>query len=97
MRTIFTENALQDLDEAIRYLDDLNPRAADLTFEAISEFCNKTLAKHPFIGHQRPDLPEGLRSFTIRNYVVIYEVLSAEVSILRIIYGMRDLTLLGFH
>jgi toxin ParE1/3/4 len=50
------------------------------------------LARHPHIGRRRDeDLRPGLRSFVVREYVIIYRVEKQDVLILHIFRGSRDL------
>jgi toxin ParE1/3/4 len=50
------------------------------------------LARHPHIGRRRDeDLRPGLRSFAVREYVIIYRVEKQDVLILHIFRGSRDL------
>lgn len=50
------------------------------------------LASHPHIGCRGDeDLRPGLRSFAVREYVIIYRVERQDVLILHIIRGSRDL------
>jgi len=50
------------------------------------------LARHPYIGRARDaDLRPGLRSFLVGNYVIIYRIQDADVLILRVVRGSRDI------
>jgi toxin ParE1/3/4 len=49
------------------------------------------LAEYPHIGRRRDeDLREGVRSFPVRGYVIFYRVQDADVVILRVLHGSRD-------
>jgi toxin ParE1/3/4 len=49
------------------------------------------LAKNPYIGRRRDDeLRPGLRSFPVRNYIIIYRIEDERVLILRVLRGSRD-------
>jgi toxin ParE1/3/4 len=50
-----------------------------------------TLADYPRAGRVRGDLRRGLRSFVADDYVIVYRVVRADVVILRIVHGRRDL------
>jgi len=53
------------------------------------------LAHHPHLGRSRAeDFRPGLRSFTVGAYVIIYRVDGADVLILRVPHGSRDLPVL---
>jgi toxin ParE1/3/4 len=50
------------------------------------------LASHPHIGrHRDEDLRPGLRSFPVGEYVIIYRVEEADVLILHVFRGSRDI------
>jgi toxin ParE1/3/4 len=55
------------------------------------------LANHPYIGRRRDEeLRPGLRSFPVRDYVILYRIEKDDVLILRILHGSRDIkALLG--
>lgn len=55
------------------------------------------LANHPYIGRRRDvELRPGLRSFPVRNYIILYRIDEDDVLILRVLSGSRDIkTLLG--
>lgn len=49
------------------------------------------LAQYPHIGRRRDeDLRAGLRSFPVRDYVIFYRMQDADVVILRVLHGSRD-------
>jgi len=49
------------------------------------------LAEYPHIGRRRDeDLREGVRSFPVRDYVIFYRVQDADIVILRVLHGSRD-------
>lgn len=55
------------------------------------------LANHPYIGRRRDeDLRPGLRSFPVRDYIILYRIEDEEVLILRVLQGSGDIrALLG--
>ncbi len=55
------------------------------------------LANHPYIGRRRDEeLRPGLRSFPVRDYVILYRIEDEDVLILRVLRGSRDIkALLG--
>ena len=97
MKTIFTREARIDIIEVFEYLLELNPQAASKTYDEINEFCFQILSANPYLGHTRQDLPQKYRSFTIRNYVIIYEVIPEAISIIRIVHGAKDMRALSFN
>jgi toxin ParE1/3/4 len=56
------------------------------------------LAKWPNIGRARDrDLRPGLRSFAVGKYVIIYRINDADVLILRVVRGARNILALFEH
>ena len=55
------------------------------------------LANHPYIGRRRDEeLRPGLRSFPVRDYVILYRIEDEDILILRVLRGSRDIkALLG--
>jgi toxin ParE1/3/4 len=55
------------------------------------------LANHPYIGRRRDEeLRPGLRSFPVRDYIILYRIENENVLILRVLRGSRDIkALLG--
>ncbi|HXE07718.1 MAG TPA: type II toxin-antitoxin system RelE/ParE family toxin [Acidobacteriaceae bacterium] len=50
------------------------------------------LAAHPHVGRARDeDLRAGIRSFPIGDYLILYTIENAEVMILRVMHGKRDI------
>lgn len=50
------------------------------------------LAGHPYLGRARDDeLGRGRRSFPVGDYVLIYRIVGADVQILRILHGRRNI------
>lgn len=64
---------------------------ADRLIDAITERFF-LLSHHPHLGRSRAeDFREGLRSFAVGAYVIIYRVEGDDVFILRVLHGSRDL------
>ena len=50
------------------------------------------LSNNPHIGRRRDDdLRPGLRSFPVRDYMILYQIEGDDVSILRVLRGSRDI------
>ncbi len=50
------------------------------------------LASHPNVGRTRDeDLEPGLRSSPVSGYIVVYRIRDADVLILRVVHGSRDI------
>jgi toxin ParE1/3/4 len=52
------------------------------------------LAEHPEMGRKRDDLRPGLRSVNFNPYIVIYQIQSTDVEVVRILHGARDIAAL---
>ena len=50
------------------------------------------LADTPQAGRVRPDLGEGLRSFPVAGYLILYRQTMSTLSIVRILHAARDIT-----
>jgi toxin ParE1/3/4 len=51
------------------------------------------LSRHPYLGRARDqDLRPGLRSFPVGAYVIVYRIQEADVVILRVLHGSRNIT-----
>ena len=50
----------------------------------------RSLSASPGLGRQRPDLGEGLRSFVVERWLIVYRLQAGGVVISRVIDGARD-------
>jgi toxin ParE1/3/4 len=84
--------ARADLDQIWDYIfkETGGEAAADSTIDMIVERF-LLLAKWPRIGRRRDDLRRGLRSYPAGNYLIFYRLYRAEIVILRILHGRRDI------
>ena len=64
-------------DHAVRYLDALEARLKDL-------------ARRPFMGRQRDELVEGLRSFPFESHVIYYRRADFGIVVLRVLHKRQD-------
>ena len=56
------------------------------------------LANHPQVGRARDaDLGSGRRSYPVDRYVIVYRIEGADVWILRVAHGSRDIEALFAH
>ena len=70
---------------------------ADKIVDSIAD-CFVTLGRSPPMGRRRDeDLAPGLRSFPVGNYVIIYCIEDADVAILHVFHGSRDIESLFPH
>ncbi len=66
------------VDVADRFIDSLTERFL-------------LLADYPYAGRRRDDLQLGIRGFPVGEYVILYRVKDADVVIVRVVRGSRDL------
>lgn len=80
--------AEQDLDEIWSYVaEDASPATADRLIDAIIDRF-ELLAGQPRMGRLRPEFGEGVRSFTVENYVIYYRH-RRDVVVARVLHGRR--------
>jgi toxin ParE1/3/4 len=88
-----SKRAISDLDAIWVHLftETGNEEIADRQIDSItSRFY--LLADHPRIGRARDDdLGRGRRSFPVGDYVIVYRIIGADVQVLRVVHGRRDL------
>ena len=48
------------------------------------------LAAQPLLGHERPELAEGIRSFPVESHVVYYVRATVGIVVLRILHKRQD-------
>src|ERR1700742_1348945 len=85
--------ARADLDDIWIYLAKQNgsEAVADRWIDAITDQFH-LLAEHPKLGRARDDdLGFGTLSFSVGDYMIIYEINRGAVYILRVAHGRRDL------
>ncbi len=93
MGHIRAPEADSDLDDIWRYVASQSNSAA-IADRLIDSFTGRflLLARMPNIGRSRDeDLRPGLHSFPVGEYVIIYRIQDADVVILRVLHGRRDL------
>jgi toxin ParE1/3/4 len=49
------------------------------------------LATQPLIGKARREFGPGIRSFPVRDYVIVYRPIRGGVELVRVVHGARDL------
>jgi toxin ParE1/3/4 len=81
-----------DLDDIWVYIacESGNTTIADRLVDTITDRFF-LLAEHPRLGRSRIDLRPGMRSFLTGNYVILYRIDRADVFILRVLHGRRDI------
>ena len=89
MEIVWRPSALDDLEQARRYVAEHNPRAAQRLWDRILKSIER-LAVLPGLG--RPGRVEGTRELVVPRtpYIVAYTVIGNEVMILSIIHSSRQ-------
>ena len=70
--------AVGHVSAAERLLDDLHA-------------ATQLLATQPLIGKARREFGAGIRSFPVRDYVLVYRPIPGGVELVRVVHGARDL------
>ena len=89
MAIIRTAQAEEDLIHLWVYIAQDNPSAADRTLDRIDERC-EAIASHPRMGRALTEIRAGVHYVPVGHYLVFYQVLAADVSILRVLHSARD-------
>jgi toxin ParE1/3/4 len=89
-RVIRSEQAQQDLEEILDYLDSQSTQAADRFATKFDQTCDLH-AKHPQIGASAEEYAPNLRHFTVWSYAIFYRPIEEGIELIRIIHGARDI------
>jgi toxin ParE1/3/4 len=82
-------HAERDLDEIWSYVvEDASPATADRLIDVIVDRF-ELLAEQPRMGRLRQEFGEGVRSFTVENYVIYYRH-ERDILVARLLHGRRD-------
>ena len=87
---IITPEAEQNLNEILTCIVADNFEASVVFFGRL-ERVFRMLGQTPLAGRERRELNEGLRSFTLGNYMIFYRIWAGKVSITRVLHSARDL------
>lgn len=81
-----------DLDEQEIWLTIAidNVAAADRLVTRIDE-AEERLAEFPELGRVRPELGEGVRTWVVGSYLIVYAVEPHAVVVIRILHGAREI------
>lgn len=90
-RVIWTEPALDDLDASAEFIARDSPRYAAAFVRRIRD-ASRTLTSMAERGRRVPEIrDEALRELLVGSHRLIYEVAGADVYILALVHGARDL------
>lgn len=94
-RVARSPRARRDLIDLWTYLAGHNDAAADALLTRI-EIKLKVIADSPGIGSPRPELSDGLRSFSVRSYLLFYRPVKGGIHLVRVLHAARDLGSVDF-
>jgi toxin ParE1/3/4 len=89
MKVVFSRLALAELDEILGYLSERSPLGAEHVEARILRALDH-IAQHPHAAEEVAQRP-GVRRLPLGRYpyVIYYEVIASDVTILRILHGAR--------
>ncbi|MGG6237608.1 type II toxin-antitoxin system RelE/ParE family toxin [Nodosilinea sp. AN01ver1] len=90
---VFSELAVQDINEICEFVAQNNVRAASQLFDAIRQKC-KLVFNFPNMGKDYSWIAPDLKGFIYADYVIFYYPKEDGIEIARIAYGRRDLAAL---
>jgi toxin ParE1/3/4 len=88
---IISVPAQADLLELWRYIAPEEPEAADRMVDLLLDRA-QILASMREAGRDRPELGEGIRSFPVERYVLLYRATEKGIAIVRIIHSAQGIT-----
>ena len=89
-----SRKAVRDLDEIWYFIAKDNESAVSKLMDRFYTVF-KALAAQPRMGRNRLEIATGLRSFSVGEYIVFYQLASPGVRIVRVWDGRRDLARIG--
>lgn len=90
-RAHLSHPARTDLIEIWTYVAEGSPEAADRLIDRIRRRCD-VLARMPQMGRLRPELAEGIRSFPVGRYLILYRQSRGGIEVARVRGGEMDLS-----
>jgi len=87
------QQAAADLDDVWYYVAK-GSGSVEVANRLVDSIINRfvLLAGHPYLGRSRDDdFGIGVRSFSVREFVIVYRVENSDVLILRVAHGRRDI------
>jgi toxin ParE1/3/4 len=87
---VFRPEAEADLIAIALYVAEFDADAARSLILRLRRRC-EILEKHPMAGRRRPEFGENFRSLLERPYVLIYRNAPAEIEIVAVLHGAREI------
>ena len=82
--------ARADVLDIWRYIAADSESAADRFIDLLTRRFS-LLGENPYAGRSRDDLRHGYRSFSVGEYVILYQIGDPGVQILHVVHGRRDI------
>lgn len=89
-RVYIRPSADYDLDDIYAWIAADDPAAADRFVEHLVAAA-RSLGDFPERGRQRREVGEGVRSFPVGRYLILYWITPRQVEVVRFVHGARDL------
>ena len=83
-------SASKDLDQISQYFLSQNVEAGDRLFQEFNRKC-RNLVEFPNLGRSYEEILPSLRGIPLNGYIIFYEVIGDDVTILRIVSGRQNL------
>jgi toxin ParE1/3/4 len=77
-----------DIDEIWSFIAGRNESGADRWVDELDQKM-RLWATQPLMGHERPELVDGLRSMPFGDYMVFYMALPDGIDVVRVLHGRR--------
>ena len=87
---VYSQTSKDDLLEIWVGLAEINVFAAKRLLDDLHA-ATQLLATQPLIGKARREFGAGIRSFPVRDYVIVYRPIMGGVELVRVVHGARDL------
>lgn len=88
---VYSQTSKDDLLEIWLGLAESNVSAAERLLDDL-DAATQLLATQPLIGKSRREFGPGIRSFPVRDYILVYRPILDGVELVRVVHGARDLT-----
>ena len=90
MLCVITLKASRDLNEISDYFVGRNIEAGERLLRSFNEKCVR-LTQFPNMGRRYIEIHSWLRGIPLEGYIIFYEVLEEEITILRVVSGRQNL------